>query len=166
MPVSHGGIVYASRGYFSSPYMAVRTGGRGDVSSTHLLWEVKTGAPYVSSLLYYQGLIYMATENGIVSCIDSANGQTLWKDRLGGVFTASPVAAEGRIYLVNEDGETFVLEAGRKKKLLARNQIPERTLASPAISHGQIFLRTDDHLIAIGQRPTRDAARSNARLSK
>ncbi len=154
-PVYHDGVVYASRGNFSSPYMAVRTGGSGDVSSTHVIWEVKTGAPYVSSLLYYQGLLYMATENGIVSCIDPANGVTVWKDRLGGVFTASPVAAEGHIYLVNEAGEAFVLEAGREKKILASNSIPERTLASPAISHGQIFLRTDEHLIAIGTRQSR-----------
>ncbi len=150
-PVFHDGVLYTSRGNFSSPYMAVRAGGRGDVSSTRVMWEVKTGAPYVSSLLYYQGLIYMATENGIVSCLDSATGETIWKDRFGGVFTSSPVAAEGHVYLVNEAGETFVLEAGREKKVLARNRIPERTLASPAISHGQIFLRTDEHLIAIGR---------------
>ncbi len=149
-PVYHDGVVYASRGNFGSPYMAVKTGGKGDVTSTHVLWVVKTGAPYVSSLLYYQGSLYMATENGIVSCIDPANGETVWKDRFGGVFSASPVAAEGRIYLINESGEAFVLEAGKEKKILARNSIPERTLASPAISHGQIFLRTDEHLIAIG----------------
>ncbi len=151
--VYHEGVVYTSRGNFGSPYMAIRMGGRGDVSSTHVEWEVKAGAPYVSSLLYYQGLIYMATENGIVSCIDSATGKTIWKDRFGGAFTASPVAAEGHIYLVNEDGDAFVLQAGREEKILARNHIPERTLASPALSLGQIFLRTDDHLIAIGRRP-------------
>ncbi len=142
--------MYASRGNFGSPYMAVRIGGDGDVSATHVVWEVKSGAPYVSSLLYYRGLLYMATENGIVSCVDPTNGEIIWKDRLGGVFTASPVAAEGHIYLVNEAGEAFVLQAGREQKLLARSSIPERTLASPAISHGQIFLRTDEHLIAIG----------------
>ena len=151
-PVYHEGVVYASRGNFGSPYMAVKTGGTGDVSATHVKWEVKTGAPYVSSLIYYRGLLYMATENGIVSCIDPENGETIWKDRFGGVFTASPVAAEGHIYMVNEAGETFVLEAGKEKKVLAHNTIPERTLASLAISHGQIFLRTDEHLIAIGLR--------------
>jgi outer membrane protein assembly factor BamB len=151
-PVYHNGVVYASRGNFSSPYMAIRAGGQGNVSSTHVIWEVKTGAPYVSSLLCYQGLIYMATENGIVSCIDPDTGETVWKERFGGVFSASPVAAEGHIYLVNEAGEAFVLQAGREKKILARNHIPERTLASPAFSRGRIFLRTDDHLIAIGTR--------------
>jgi len=149
-PVAHSGVIYASRGYNSGPYMAVKTGGRGDVSQSHVLWEVKTGAPYVSSLLYYRGLIYMATETGIVSCVDAANGQLLWRERLGGVFSASPVAADGKVYLVNEAGETFVLEAGRELKILARNKLNERTLASPAVSGGQIFLRTDQHLYSIG----------------
>ncbi|MGH8248035.1 MAG: hypothetical protein ACREUU_16555, partial [Gammaproteobacteria bacterium] len=62
--------------------------------------------PYVSSLLLYQGLIYMATETGIASCVDAAIGQLLWRERMGGVFPASPVAAEGRIYLVNEVGRS------------------------------------------------------------
>ncbi len=141
-PVYHDGILYASRGYNSGPYFALKTGGKGDASS-RVLWEVKTGAPYVSSLLYYQGLIYMATETGIVSCVDAANGRLLWRERFGGVFSASPVAADGKVYLINEAGEAFILEAGRDKKVLRKNLIGERTLASPAISQGQIFLRTD-----------------------
>lgn len=153
-PVFHQGVLYASRGYNSGPYLAVKTGGRGDVAATHVLWEVKTGAPYVSSLLYYQGLIYMATETGIATCVDAASGRMLWRERLGGVFSASPVVADGKVYLVNEGGEAFVLEAGRELKILNRNQLGERTLASPAISNGQIFLRTDEHLIAIGGRRT------------
>ena len=142
-PVFHDGILYTSRGYSSGPYMAVTADGR-------VVWEVKTGAPYVSSLLYYQGLLYMATETGIASCVDAATGKTLWRERFGGVFSASPVAADGRVYLVNEGGETFVLQAGRELKILHKNVLAERTLASPAISGGRIFLRTDEHLIAIG----------------
>lgn len=142
-PVFHNGVVYTTRGYSSGPYMAITPEGR-------VLWEVKTGAPYVSSLLYYQGLLYMATEMGIASCVDAADGKTLWKQRFGGVFSASPVGANGNVYLVNEAGETFVLQAGRELKVLHKNVLAERTLASPAISNGQIFLRTDEHLVAIG----------------
>ena len=150
MPVFHNGVLYASRGYSSSPYMALKPGGRGDVSQSHVEWLVKTGGPYVSSLLYYQGLIYMANELGIASCVDAANGKLLWRERLGGVFSASPVAADGKVYLVNEEGDAFVLEAGRDLKILHRNHLKERTLASPAISDGRIFIRTDEHLVAIG----------------
>jgi outer membrane protein assembly factor BamB len=143
MPVFHNGILYTSRGYSSGPYMAVTPEGK-------VLWEVKTGAPYVSSLLYYDGMLYMANETGIAACVDAATGKTLWKERLGGVFSASPVAADGKVYLINEGGEAFVLQAGRELKILHKNLLPERTLASPAISGGRIFLRTDEHLVAIG----------------
>ncbi|MGH9721838.1 MAG: PQQ-binding-like beta-propeller repeat protein [Bryobacteraceae bacterium] len=149
MPVFHNGVLYASRGYSSGPYMALRPGGRGDISSTHVNWLVPTGAPYVSSLLYYQGVIYMANETGIASAIDAATGKLLWRERLGGVFSASPVAAAGRVIFINEAGQAFVVQAGKELKILARNSIPERTLASPVIADGRIYLRTDESLIAI-----------------
>jgi len=149
-PVYHDGMLYTSRGYMSGPYMAIKLSGKPEVK-----WEVQTGAPYVSSLLYYDGLIYMATEMGIVSCIDAADGKTLWRERFGGVFSASPIAAGGRVYLINEDGEAWVLQAGRERKILSRNRLGERTLASPAISQGQIFVRTDEHLLCIGMRPSK-----------
>jgi outer membrane protein assembly factor BamB len=101
----------------------------------------------------------MATETGIVSCVDAADGKLVWRERFGGVFSASPVAADGKVYLLNENGEAFVLQAGREKKILARNTIPERTLASPAISGGVLFLRTDQSLIAIGSSPADSGAR-------
>jgi len=147
-PVFHNGLLYLNRGYSSSPYLALQPGGRGDASS-RVKWEIKTGGPYVSSLLYYQGVLYMANERGIVSAVDAATGETYWKERFGSVFSASPVAADGRVYLVNEEGITFVLEAGREKKVRAENPLGERILASPAISKGMIFLRSDGHLIAI-----------------
>ncbi|MCW5983124.1 MAG: PQQ-binding-like beta-propeller repeat protein [Bryobacteraceae bacterium] len=151
-PVYHEGILYTSRGFNSGPYMAVKTGGSGDVSETRVEWQVKTGAPYVSSLLYYDGLLYMATETGIASAVEASTGRTLWRERFGGVFSASPVVAGGRIYLVNESGDAFVLEHGRELKVLSRNHLGERTLASPAVSGGLILLRTDEHVIAIGDR--------------
>lgn len=121
------------------------------MTSTHVLWNKPTGGPFVSSLLYYQGLLYMATEVGIASAVDAVSGATLWKERLGGVFSASPVAAEGHVYLVNENGETFVLEAGRQFKLLHKNALGERMLASPALGGGQILLRTDENLYCTGR---------------
>jgi len=144
-PVFHDGVMYSSRGYSSGPYMAV------DLASARVKWMVNTGAPYVSSLLYYRGLIYMATETGIASCVDAADGKLLWRARLGGVFSASPVAADGHVYLMNENGEAWVLEAGGDLNILHKNSLGERILASPAISDGMIFLRSDDHLFAIGR---------------
>ena len=151
MPVHHQGVLYMSRGYRSSPYLAIRLGGRGDVSNTHVVWKTPTGAPYVSSLVYYDGLLYMATEMGIVTALDPATGQTVWRERMGGVFTASPVAGDGKIYLASETGETIVLRAGRKPEILARNRLNTHIVASPAISRGRLFLRGDDEIIAVGK---------------
>ena len=151
MPVHNEGILYMSRGYRSSPYLAIRLGGQGDVTSSHVVWRTPTGAPYVSSLVYYDGLLYMASEMGIVTAIDPANGQTVWRERIGGVFTASPVAGDGKVYLVSEAGETVILRAGRKPDVMARNKIDAHVVASPAIAGGRLFLRGDDELIAIGK---------------
>ncbi len=153
MPVAHEGILYASRGYSSGPYASIRGGGRGDVSGSHIRWRFPTGAPYVSSLLYYEGLVYMANENGIVTAMDAETGGLIWRERLGGVFTASPIAADGKIYFLGESGKTVVLEAGRTFRVVAENALSERSLASPAISEGQSFIRTDQHLFCIGERP-------------
>ena len=149
MPVYSDGVLYLSRGYRSGPYMALRAGGSGDVSKSQLVWRVPTGAPYVSSLVYYDGLVYMASELGIVTCIDAKTGEHVWRERLGGFYSASPVAADGKIYLVGETGETLVLRAGRKPEVLARNALGEQCLASPAISNGTLFIRTDRNLVAI-----------------
>ena len=150
MPVYGDGVVYSTRGYSSGPSLSVDIGGSGDVNSTHVRWRQPTRAPYVSSLLLYRGLLYMATENGILTITDPDTGDPVTRTRLNGVYTASPVAADGHVYLVNEDGETVVLEAGPDARVVSRNAVGERALASPAIAHGRIYIRTDQHLFAIG----------------
>jgi outer membrane protein assembly factor BamB len=145
-PVHHDGTLYSNRGYNSGPFMAVRLGG----AQPEVRWRVATGAPYVSSLVYANGLLFMATERGIASAVDAETGETVWKKRMEGVFSASPVVAEGRVYFAAESGVTYVVEAGREFNVITENDLQERTLASPAISDGVIFLRTDTHLVAIG----------------
>jgi outer membrane protein assembly factor BamB len=151
-PTFHDGIVYMTRGYRSGPYMAVRPGGRGDISSSHVVWEVPTGAPYVSSLVYDEGILYMASDVGAVTAIDAATGRRIWQQRVEGIFSASPVAGDGKIYFVSETGETIVLKSGRQPEVLARNDLGERLIASPAISNGQLFIRSDGQLFAIGKK--------------
>jgi outer membrane protein assembly factor BamB len=151
VPSPHEGTLYLTRGYRSGPYMAIKTGGRGDVTNTHVAWRQPTGAPYVPSAVHYNGLFYMAGENGIVNAIDAGTGERVWQERIGGIFTASPVAGDGKIYLVSETGETVVLQAGRTPKILARNTVDAHFVASPAIAGGRLFLRGDDRLIAVGK---------------
>lgn len=149
-PLYHDGIIYASRGYRSSPFMAIRPGGKGNVGASHVLWRAASGGPYVSSLLYYDGLIYMVGDVGVLTVADARTGERIFQERIGGVYSASPVAADGRIYLMSEDGQTTVVAAGRTPRILARNRLNARLLASPAIAGGRLYLRSDDVLIAIG----------------
>ena len=145
----HDGIIYLSRGYRSGPYAALRPGGRGDISKTHVVWHVPTGAPYISSLVHYEGLIYMAGDVGVVTCVDARTGERVWRERLGGIYTASPIAGDGRIYLFGESGETIVLKAGRTPQVIARNHLAGRVLASPAVADGRLFVRMDDEVVAV-----------------
>jgi outer membrane protein assembly factor BamB len=152
-PVADGGVIYASRGYRSSPYMAIRPGGKGDIASTHVVWRNPSGAPYISSPVQHDGLLYMVGDVGVLTVCDAKTGARVYQERIGGVYTASPVAGDGKVYLVSEDGETIVLRAGRTPSILARNKLTARQLASPAISGGRLFIRADDVLYAIGARP-------------
>jgi outer membrane protein assembly factor BamB len=149
-PVFHKGVIYLSRGYRNSDVLAIRPGGKGDVSETNILWRAPSGASYVPSILYYDGLLYITNEVGIVTCADAETGKTVWRQRLGGIFFASPVAGDGKVYMVSETGETFVLRAGRTAEILSKNELDERILASPAISNRHLFLRSDGTLYCIG----------------
>jgi outer membrane protein assembly factor BamB len=89
MPVFHNGMIYLNRGYRSSPFLAIRPGGRGDITNTHVAWNVGAGAPYVSSLIHHDGLLFFVTEQGIANCIDAKTGERVWQERVGGC-TAPP----------------------------------------------------------------------------
>jgi outer membrane protein assembly factor BamB len=141
-----------TRGYRNSPYLALRPGGRGEVSESHVVWRAPGGGSYAASLVHYEGLLYFTNDVGVLTCADAKTGERVWQTRLDGVFFASPVAADGKIYFASQTGETFVVKAGRVAEILGRNDLGERLVASPAISNGRIFLRSDARLFAIGKR--------------
>jgi outer membrane protein assembly factor BamB len=93
----------------------------------------------------------MTNEIGVVTCAEASTGERVWRQRLGGIFFASPTAGDGKVYFVSETGETVVLQTGREPHILARNNLGERFIASPAISGGQLFLRSDETLFCIGK---------------
>ena len=150
MPVFHDGVLYMSRGYRSGPYFAVRPGGRGDISSSHVIWQVETGAPYVSSLVFASGLLFMANDTGVITAADASTGERVWQHRISGVFSASPIVAGGRVYFVSETGRTIVMRASRTAEVLAENDLGVRLVASPAAARGRLFLRSDNRVFAIG----------------
>lgn len=149
-PIVDGGRVYLTSGPKGTSY-AVRLGGRGDVTESHVEWTCRRGNPFVPSAILLAGRFFLVDDHGIGSCLDAASGKTLWRKRFGGDFTASPVAAENRVYLTNETGSTLVLAADSNTySELARNEIGEAVYASPAISAGRFFLRTTRHLWCLG----------------
>ena len=102
-----------TRGYRNSPYLALRPGGRGDVTASHVVWRAPGGGSYAASLVAYEGLLYLTNDVGVLTCADMKTGERVWQTRLDGVFFASPVAADGKIYFLSQTGETIVVKAGR-----------------------------------------------------
>ena len=132
-------------------HRAVKPGGRGDVTDTHVLWTNERGTSFVPSAILVGDRYYDADDKGVAACYDAKTGKILWRKRLNGRFTASPVAAEGKIFFTNEKGETIVLDAAKSEYTeLAQNDLGEDVYASPAISQGRFFFRTANHLICIG----------------
>ena len=151
-PVFANGLLFLCSGYGHAAIHAVRPDGKGDVSSTHVAWVSQRGAPLNPSPLYLDGRLYIVSDNGVASALDPKTGETLWQERLGGDFSASPVYAAGRIYFLNENGVTTVIEPGEQPKKSSVNEVTGRTLASLAVSEGNIFLRTDKALYRIGSK--------------
>jgi outer membrane protein assembly factor BamB len=148
-PIYAHGLVYVSTSYDSPVVMAIRPDGHGDVTDTHVAWSVKKAAPHTPSMLVIGDELYMVSDRGVAACVDAKTGEEIWQERLGGNYSASPVYAAGRIYFQDEDGTAHVIAAGREFKKLAENKLPERTLASYAVTEGAIFLRGDKHLYRI-----------------
>ncbi|MBM4093796.1 MAG: hypothetical protein FJ276_30975, partial [Planctomycetes bacterium] len=145
------GLVFTAGGWGGRESIkAFRLGGSGELQETRLVWEQKKGMPKVPSMLYVNSHLFAITDNGIATCLKAATGEVVWQERLGGNFSASPVSAEGRIYFVSDEGETTVIDSGPTFHVLAKNPLGEKVQASPALSQGRIFIRTERHLFCIG----------------
>lgn len=138
------------------PMMAIKAGGRGDVTTSHKLWQFMNG-PDVPTPVTDGTYVYVVTDRGVVYCLNLQTGATVYgPQRLTpGTYSASAVLADGRIYITNEDGTTSVFKAGPTFELLSENRLDDYTLSSIAIKDGQIFLRTAGFLWAIGKRQTK-----------
>ncbi len=133
--------------------LAVKPGGTGNVTGTHVAWKEKRGLPEVPSPLVYRGRVYLVKEGGIVSCLDAETGKLVYRERLGatGAYFASPVAGDGKLYAASHGGTVTVIAAGDKPAVLARNDLGEPILATPAVADGKLYVRTERHLFAFGE---------------
>jgi len=134
-----------------------RLGGRGDVSQTHVGWKHTKGLPYVTAPVLYSGILYVIRNGGILSTFNPETGGLLREERLKdaiGDYYAQPVAGDGKIYLVSHEGKVTVIQAGEKWEVLSSGELDEKVIATPAISGGHIFVRTDGTLYCFGVKST------------
>lgn len=156
-PVTGHGLVFAVSGPKGTA-MAIRPGGLGDVTDSHVVWRSQRGTPYVPSPILVGNQYYLVDDQGIITCLDALTGKLAWQKRLGGTFTASPIAGDQMVYFTNDDGETTVIRANESKYVeLARNSLGEPVFASGAISHASLFFRTPNHLVCISTQSRHDS---------
>jgi outer membrane protein assembly factor BamB len=153
-PVVGHGLVFCSSGR-AGPTLAIKPGGKGDVTNTHIAWQSPRGSPFVPSPLLYGEYLYLVNDmTSIATSFHAPSGKLMWQGRLGIAtregFSASPVGADGKVFFTNDDGETFVLRAGATFELLHVNRLNAQVLASPALVDRKWYFRTDRELLAIG----------------
>ncbi|HYN09538.1 MAG TPA: PQQ-binding-like beta-propeller repeat protein [Vicinamibacterales bacterium] len=161
-PVASDDMLYlstGSQGESNRPVFAVRAGGTGDISpaagettNNWVAWSHPRASAYTSSPLVYRGRVYIVNDNGILLVLDAKTGAEIYKARVGGVgntFSASPWAVDGKVFFLSEDGVTFGIEAGDKYVELAKNDLGEMSLATPALAPDAMFVRTMTKLYRI-----------------
>lgn len=163
-PVVGHGLVFTSSGR-AGPTLAIRPGGSGEVTDSHVAWTSPKGSPFVPSAIVVGDYLYMINDmQSVVTCFAAETGEVMYQGRLGEArregFSASPVAVDGKVFFTDDRGRTFVLRAGPEFELLHVNRLGERTLASPALVDGTWYWRTATRLLAIGEQDS--TARSSA----
>lgn len=149
--VYNGKYLFVTGGYPDRHILAIRPDGHGDVTESHIAWRTKRGAAYVPSPIVSGPYLLVVADSGIASCFDADSGERQWMERLPAGHSASPVSAGGLIYFVSEQGITTIVRPGPEFEVIAKNDIGEPVSASPAISQGQLFLRSHQHLFCIGK---------------
>jgi outer membrane protein assembly factor BamB len=153
-PLYADGIVVAMGGYLGSS-LAAKPGGHGDVTATRRLWHIPKTQQRIGSGVISGRYLYILNDPGIAECLELQTGQAVWSERLKGPGPksdawSSMVLAGGKLYVVNQSGDTFVLQAIPRFEVLATNSVGETTMASLAVSNGEIYIRTHQNLWCIG----------------
>ncbi|MBP6784611.1 MAG: PQQ-binding-like beta-propeller repeat protein [Verrucomicrobiales bacterium] len=146
------GLIFAPMGSGGELY-AVKPGGSGIVTDSHIAWKYTRVVPKRPSVLVLGDLLFMIDDGGVAACLEAKTGTEIWRDRVGGNYSSSPVHADGKIWFFDEDGKSTVIEAGREFKILAENHLDAGTMASPAVSGNALFVRTKTHLYRIEEKP-------------
>ena len=143
-------LLFVTGGYPDHHILAVKPDGRGNITNTKIVWRTNRGVSYVPSPISESDYFLVVSDSGVAHCFEAATGKILWQERMG-EHHASLVSAGGLVYFLNDNGVMNVVKPGPEFERVARNELGEKTFASPAISQGQMFLRGDRHLWCIGQ---------------
>ncbi len=146
-PLYGAGLVFLTNGM--GKMIAVRPDGHGDVTDTHVAWSSRKSVARKSSQLFDDGLLYMVSDGGVISCLVATTGQNVWQYRAGGDFAASPILAAGRMYFFDTEGRVLVLKPGREFELLAESKLGDGYMASPAVVGSELILRSKSHLYCV-----------------
>lgn len=151
-PVLVNDLVIGSHGegVNGSLLVAVRAGNSGTADTATLAYEVKRAVPLVPSPLYHNGLLFLWADNGIVSCLDGETGHIHWRERVGGNFYSSPIGVDKHVYCIARNGAVVVLSASTNYQLTARVPLGQTTYATPAVSDGVLYLRSESRLLSLG----------------
>lgn len=141
------GMVFYNHDYDNPELMAVKLGGQGDVTDTHVVWRMKRGAPSTPTPVLVGEDLFFVSDNGIASCVNAKTGERYWMERLGGDFSASPLHIEGKILFLDENGKATWVKAAREFEILGKNEVSGKTLATPGFDKKAMYLRTDEFLI-------------------
>ncbi|MEM7384659.1 MAG: PQQ-binding-like beta-propeller repeat protein [Verrucomicrobiota bacterium] len=150
--VYNGEYVFVTGGYPERHILALDPTGEGNVTGTHVAWRTNKGAAYVPSPLAYGKYLLVVGDNGIATCFDAKTGESHWRSRLAGEQGASPVLADGIVYCISSRGEATLFHLGETFEVVAQNDLGEPVSASPAISQGQLFVRSHEALYCIGEK--------------
>jgi outer membrane protein assembly factor BamB len=148
-PLHGHGLVFLVNDYERPELWAVRPGGQGDVTDSHVVWQIRQGVPAQPSLLLIGDHLYAVTDMGVALCIHATTGDVVWRQRMGGNFAASPVFAGGHMYFFSQEGVATVLRPGPEYTVVAENRLDGELKASPAVVGDSLFIRTRTHLYRI-----------------
>lgn len=151
------GLLYMTGGFPEHHLLAIKPDGSGNVTDTHIVWRTNKGVAYVPSPIVEGGYFLIVSDSGVAHCFDAKSGEILWEERLR-EHHASLTSAEGRVYFVNDFGVLRTVKPDKTYDLLAESELKEKVFASPAMSEGQIFIRTDRSLVCLGKRSTTKTA--------
>ena len=142
-------LLFMTGGFPDHHILAIKPDGQGNVTKSKIVWRTNRGVSYVPSPISVGDYFFVVSDGGIAHCFEAKSGKIMWQERMG-EHRASLVSAEDLVYFLNDNGDMHVVKAAPKYQLVSKNELGEKTFASPAISQGQIFVRSDKHLFCIG----------------